>query len=103
MRCWNILRSLRYLLLTIVCLVGMADKLGRGLAVPRDVSLVVLDDHPAFEWFEPQVSYIRHDTQRWVPRVLQWVDHVANGKEDRRETLIRAKFIEGGTIGPPPR
>ena len=77
--------------------------LGRGLAVPRDVSLVVLDDHPAFEWFKPQVYCIRHDTQRWVPRVLQWVYHVANGKEDRRETLIHAKFIEGGTIGPPPR
>ena len=74
--------------------------LGRRLVVPRDVSLVTLDNHPSFEWFQPQVSHIRTDTRRWVPRVVQWADNVARGKEDRRETLIRAEFFEGGTIGP---
>lgn len=74
----------------------------KGLAAPRDVSLISLDDHPAFEWFQPEVSMIRTDTRRWVPRVVQWAENVANGREDRRETLIRAEFIEGGTIGPAP-
>jgi DNA-binding LacI/PurR family transcriptional regulator len=74
--------------------------LGRGLMVPRDVSLIALDDHPAFEWFKPEVSRIHTDTRRWVPRVVQWADNVAKDREDRRETLIRAEFIEGGTIGP---
>lgn len=74
--------------------------LEKGMVVPRDVSLVTIDDHPAFEWFHLKVSHIRNDTRRWVPRVVQWVDNVANGKEDRRETLIRADFVEGGTIGP---
>lgn len=74
----------------------------KGLAAPRDVSLIVLDEHSAFEWFEPEVSYIHTDTRRYVPRIVQWVENVANGREDRRETLIRAKFIEGGTIGPAP-
>jgi len=72
----------------------------KKIVVPRDVSLISLDDHSAFEWFSPEVSLIRTDTRRWVPRVVRWVDNVANGKEDRRETLILAKFIEGGTIGP---
>lgn len=76
--------------------------LGRGVVVPRDVSLISLDDHPAFEWFKPEVSRIHTDTRRWVSRVVQWVENVANGKEDRRETLIRAEFVEGGTIGPAP-
>ena len=76
--------------------------LGRGFVVPRDVSLISLDDHPAFEWFKPEVSCIHTDTRRLVPRVVRWADHVANGNEDRRETLIRAEFIEGGTIGPAP-
>lgn len=76
--------------------------LGKGLMVPRDVSLVALDDHPAFDWFQPKVSHVHTDTRQWVPRVVRWVDHVANGKEDRRETLIRAEFIVGGTIGPVP-
>ena len=73
---------------------------GNGLVVPRDVSLVSLDDHPAFEWFVPEVTHIRTDTRRWVPRVVRWAENIANGREDRRETLIRSLFVEGGTIGP---
>ena len=76
--------------------------LAKGMVVPRDVSLVVLDANPAFAWFEPQVSHVRTETRRWVPRILQWVDHVAKGKEDRRETLVYGEFVEGGTIGPAP-
>jgi DNA-binding LacI/PurR family transcriptional regulator len=76
--------------------------LGRGLDVPRDVSLISLDDHPAFEWFKPQVSLIRSETRRWIPRVLQWADNVAMCRVDRRETLTRSEFIEGGTIGSVP-
>ena len=72
----------------------------KGLAAPRDVSLISLDDHPAFEWFEPEVSLILTDTRRFVPRIVRWAENVANGREDRRETLIRAEFVEGGTIGP---
>jgi len=64
------------------------------------MTAIALDDHPAFEWFVPQVSHIRTDIRRWVTRVPQWVDNVAKGKEDRRETLIHAEFVEGGTIGP---
>jgi DNA-binding LacI/PurR family transcriptional regulator len=71
-----------------------------GLAAPRDVSLISLDHHPAFDWFEPEVSRILTDTRRFVPRIVNWAENVANGREDRRETLIRAKFVEGGTIGP---
>jgi len=74
--------------------------LGKGLDVPRDVSLIVLDDHPAFEWFDPEVSRIRNDIRRRLPRVVRWVENVAKGREDRRETLIHAEFVEGGTIGP---
>jgi DNA-binding LacI/PurR family transcriptional regulator/DNA-binding transcriptional regulator YhcF (GntR family) len=76
--------------------------LSKGLMVPRDVSLIVLDDHPAFAWFKPEVSHVRTDTSHWVSRVLRWVDNIANGKEDRRATFIQAEFVEGGTIGPAP-
>jgi len=72
----------------------------RGLTVPRDVSLMSLDDHPAFEWFVPEVSLLRTDTLRCVARVVQWADNVAAGKKDLRETLVESDFIEGGTIGP---
>ena len=74
--------------------------LREGIVMPRDVSLVVLEGHPAFEWFLPQVSHLHIDTRSCVPRVVQWVENVAKGKEDRRETLLRAEFVEGGTIWP---
>ena len=76
--------------------------LRKGSVIPRDVSLIVLEGHPAFEWFLPQVSHLHIDTRRCVPRVVQWVENVAKGKEDRRETLLRAEFVDGGTIGPAP-
>jgi DNA-binding LacI/PurR family transcriptional regulator len=74
----------------------------KGLSVPQDVSLISMSDHPVFEWFDPEVSHIHTDTRRWVPRIVKWAENVANGREDRRETLIRSEFVEGGTIGPAP-
>jgi DNA-binding LacI/PurR family transcriptional regulator len=74
--------------------------LGKGLDVPRDVSMVVFDDHPAFDWFDPAVSRFRTDIRRAIPRVVRWVENMANDREDRRETLIHSEFVEGGTIGP---
>lgn len=74
--------------------------LRKGILVPKDVSMISLDDHPAFGWFHPQVSHIRNDTSRWVPRIVQWADNVAKGKEDRQETLSLAEFVEGGSMGP---
>lgn len=74
--------------------------LTKGLIVPKDVSLVCLDDHPAFDWFVPEASLLRTDTLRCVNRVVQWAENVASKKEDIRETLVESDFIEGGTIGP---
>ncbi len=74
----------------------------RRLAVPEDVSLLVLEDHPAFAWFRPPVSHLRTDSRQWVRRVVQWANNVARGRDDRRETLTHARFIAGGTIGPAP-
>lgn len=75
----------------------------KGLAAPRDVSIVVMEDHPAFEWFDPEVTVISTSTRRWVPRIVQWVDHIAKGKDDRHKTVIHSKFLEGGMIGPVPK
>ena len=73
---------------------------GHGLAAPRDVSLIALDDHPAFGWFAPKVSLIHTDTRQFVPRIVQWAENVVSGRDDRKETLIRSTFVDGGTIGP---
>lgn len=73
-----------------------------GLRVPQDVSLVCTDPNPGFIWCDPSVAHIRWDYRSVVRRVVRWVDNVARGKEDRRQTLTRAEFVDGGTVGPAP-
>lgn len=74
-----------------------------GISVPEQVSLLCLDFDPMFTWFDPQVSHIQWSLQPVLNRVVRWATHVANGKEDKRQTTFKAKFVEGGTIGPAPK
>lgn len=71
-----------------------------GLSIPKDVSLVCTDADPSFEWCQPTVSHIRWDYRPVVRRIVQWANNVARGSDDRRQTLTKAEFVEGGTIGP---
>jgi DNA-binding LacI/PurR family transcriptional regulator len=72
----------------------------RGIIAPRDVSLVCDDADSAFSWCEPPVSHIRWDSRPVVNRMVQWVDNVARGKEDREQRTTLAEFVQGGTVGP---
>ena len=73
---------------------------GKGLQVPRDVSLVCTHADPGFDWCQPPVSHIRWDYRPMVRRTVSWANNVAKGKDDRRPTSTKAEFVEGGTIGP---
>lgn len=72
----------------------------RGIIAPRDVSLICDDPDVAFSWCLPVVSHFHWDTRPVVSRVVRWVENVASGKEDLRQSFVKAKFVEGGTIGP---
>jgi hypothetical protein len=61
-----------------------------------------MDSAPSFAWCEPSVAHIHWDARPVVRRIVRWIDNVARGKEDKRQTLTKAKFIEGGTIGKAP-
>lgn len=74
----------------------------RGVLAPEHVSLVCSDPDPAFGWAHPSVAHIRWDSRQVVSRIVRWADQVARGKDDRRQTLTKAEFIEGGTIGQSP-
>lgn len=75
----------------------------RGLRIPEQVSLLADDSNPAFAWCDPVVSHIRWDYRPVVRRVLQWAENVAQGRDDKRQALFNAEFVDGGTIGPAPR
>ncbi len=72
------------------------------LQTPQDVSLVCADPDPTFAWFSPSIAHIHWDSKKIVRRVVNWASKVARGVEDRDQSLIRAEFIDGGTIGPVP-
>jgi len=69
---------------------------------PQDISLICDDDPAFFSWLNPPISCIRWESSWWVSRVVRWVDDVANGKDDRRQSFTKAKFFEKGSIGPAP-
>lgn len=75
----------------------------RGVLAPKHVSLICTDPDPTFAWCRPSIAHFSWDSRPVVRRVVGWVDNVARGKEDRRQTLTHIEFIEGGTVGPAPR
>ena len=72
----------------------------RGLRVPQDVSLICCDVAPYFRRYQPSISHVRWNDQLMVNRITRWAKNISHGKEDTRQTLIDAEFIEGGTVGP---
>lgn len=75
----------------------------RGLRVPHDVSLICTDPDRSFIWSDPSVAHIHWNHRPVVRRIVQWVNNVALGKNDRRKSSTKAKFVEGGTVGRAPK
>jgi DNA-binding LacI/PurR family transcriptional regulator len=72
----------------------------RKIQVPEDVSLFCGSNDPTFSLCVPAISHIRWDHRPAVRSIVRWANHVAHGKDDRRQTLSPAEFVIGGTIGP---
>lgn len=69
---------------------------------PRDVSLICLEPSPCMIWSRPAISHINWDTEPMILRIVAWANNVARGKNDHRQSFIKAEFLEGGTIGQAP-
>jgi len=74
----------------------------RGYRAPRDVSLYCNDYIETFDWATPSIAHLRWDHRPIIRRVLQWTKNLALGREDRKQTLTKARFVDGDTIGPVP-
>ena len=74
----------------------------RGYRIPKDVSLVCATHDPAFALCKPAVAHIAWATPPLVRHVLAWIERISMGKEDHRQMQIKARFIDGGTLGPAP-
>lgn len=72
----------------------------KGVRVPEDVSLICTDSDPTFAWCEPSIAHISWDYLPVVRRIVRWAANVSNGKSDQRQTITKAEFVNGGTVGP---
>lgn len=74
----------------------------RGMLAPEHVSLICIDNDPSFSWAFPSIAHLAWKPEQVLRKVGQWAEKVATGKTDRRQSFTKAKFVEGGTIGPAP-
>ena len=68
--------------------------------MPQDISLICCDVAPYFKRYQPTISHVRWNDQLMVKRIARWAKNISHGKEDTSQTMIDAKFIEAGTVGP---
>jgi DNA-binding transcriptional regulator YhcF (GntR family) len=80
---------------TISCLLAE-----RGLRVPHDVSVVLLNESMEADWFVPKITCFRFPTLRLAKALAAWVE----GKlADETQCVMGADFDdEGGSLAPPP-
>lgn len=74
----------------------------RGVLAPEHVSLVCTDGDPYFDLQRPSIAHISWDSRPWVRRIVAWANGISRGKDDRRQSLTNARFVEGGSVGPAP-
>jgi len=71
----------------------------RGLRVPQDVSLVLLNEQTDSDWFSPPLARFRFHPKRMVSQLHRW----AEGKSlSDMKGVIEATWVPGESIGPPP-
>jgi DNA-binding LacI/PurR family transcriptional regulator len=85
-------------------LVGVLDLLaGRGLRVPRDVSVACINHDSTFAWHRPRIACLGGDEMQYARIIGRWIDGVARGRVERKHIPCRADFDPGESIGPAPR
>lgn len=72
----------------------------RGLKVPEDFSLICTDPDPGFEWSLPTIAHIGWDGRLMIRRIVRWAENLRIGKDYLQKGFFKARFVEGGTIGP---
>ena len=73
---------------------------GKGLRVPEDVSIIVGQMEPSFDWCQPPLAHLRWDRAVVARRVVQWASKVKQGKVDIQRSSVPSEFVMGGTVGP---
>lgn len=73
----------------------LARHRGREL---RNVRLVSTDYHQHYDWCDPPIPHFKWEAQAAVRRVVKWVEDLASGEVNRRQKLVRARFVGAEAI-----
>lgn len=75
----------------------------RGLTIPKDLSIVVLDDAPLAVSLHPRLTAVSSNHETTVKLAMECLMDAIAGKLIRSQTvLIEPKLIERDSVGPPP-
>ncbi len=72
----------------------------RGLRIPEDVSVVLLNDAVSADWFHPLPCRYRFPIRRIASMIVHWLEH---GAGDLEGNVLSGEFIAGGSIAEPKR
>lgn len=76
----------------------MGFLLERGIAVPREVSLVMLGDHHEVEWCRPSVACFDFHWPSAIRYITRWLSNGRDREKKAAETYLKPTWVEGATL-----
>lgn len=71
----------------------------RGLRIPEDVSVVLLNDQSEAEWFRPKLCRFRFPISQLLKVLVRWLK---DGSDEPIQRILPAAYVEGESMAPPP-
>ncbi|MDQ2848990.1 MAG: LacI family transcriptional regulator [Actinomycetota bacterium] len=86
----------------LMAIAGLAVANGRGVAVPRDLSIVGYDDVELAAYLHPSLSTVRTDPYRWGRAAATTLIELLAGQQPADVHLAPARFVARDSTGPAP-
>jgi DNA-binding LacI/PurR family transcriptional regulator len=80
-------------LITVQCYISQ-----KGMKVPNDVSLILLNDPSDAGWFHPPLARFRFPVRRLVGEMAKWLE---DGSTMARHVSLAAEYVDGLTLQSP--
>jgi hypothetical protein len=70
------------------------------LAIPRDLSVIILSHNPNMEWHHPPISHFEMPVQQLARKIARWARQVKQNPSASRLAIkeIHARWVEGGSV-----
>jgi DNA-binding LacI/PurR family transcriptional regulator len=69
-----------------------------GIAIPRDVSVVVLSQNATMEWHMPRITHFEHPVKPMARMISKWVTEGNKPPAPQGSIEVRARWVEGESV-----